>query len=394
MNLKLKGALVALFSLFVIGASQAQSINKSRFGKGLQFIAADSSFSLKFSTRFQMLYQGATNSSQNQLDDRFLIRRARLKFEGFAYSPKLEYKIELGLSNSDIGNDDPAMFNNADNIILDAVAKWNFAPHWELWAGQTKLPGNRERIVSSQKMQFVDRSLLNSRFNLDRDAGLQLHHAHMIGNAVVREIASVAMGEGRDITANNSGGYDYTAKVEVMPFGEFEGDGAYVGSDIYREETPKLAIAAAYDFNDNATRARGQLGDFLSAQRDLRTVFVDAMFKYRGFSSMAEYANSKAPDGPVVAFTDAGLVEETFVTGNAFNVQAGYLFPSNWEVAGRYTSYNPEKVTNLHAQEQYTLGLSKYIVGHSLKVQSDVTLQDQPGKDNTFLFRLQMEVAL
>ena len=30
------------------------------------------------------------------------IRRARLKFDGFALSPKLKYKLELGLSNRDI----------------------------------------------------------------------------------------------------------------------------------------------------------------------------------------------------------------------------------------------------------------------------------------------------
>ncbi|AKD05586.1 FmdC precursor [Pontibacter korlensis] len=377
------------------GTAQGQSINKSKFGKGLQFVAADSSFSLKFSTRFQMLYQGVINNGTNEeLEDRFLIRRARLKFEGFAYTPKLEYKIELGLSNSDIGNDDPSRFNNADNIILDAVAMWNFAPGWELWVGQTKLPGNRERIISSQKMQFVDRSLLNSRYNIDRDAGLQLHHSHNIGNMLVREVASISMGEGRDITVNNAGGYDYTGKIELFPFGEFEGGGAYVGSDIYREETPKLAIAAAYNFNDNATRSQGQLGDFLSGERDLHTVFADAMFKYRGFSSMAEYARRKAPDGPVVLQSDEGAVEETFVTGNAFNIQAGYLFKTNWEVAGRYTTYNPERTTGLRPQEQYTLGLSKYIVGHSLKVQSDVTLQDQPGRENSYMFRLQMEVAL
>jgi len=371
-----------------------QSINQTKFGKGLQFVAADSSFSLRIGARFQVLYQAGNNIATQELDDRFLIRRARLKFDGYAYSPKLEYKIELGLSNSDIGNDNPAVSNNADNIILDAVAMWNFAPNWELWVGQTKLPGNRERIVSSQKMQFVDRSLLNARFNIDRDAGLQLHHAHQIGRAAVREILSVSMGEGRDITVNNAGGYDYTAKVEVMPLGEFEGDGAYVGSDIYREETPKLALAAAYNYNDNASREGGQLGDFLSAQRDLRTLFLDAMFKYRGFSAMTEYAHKEAPAGPVVARTEVGLVEETFVVGKAFNIQGGYLFKNNWEVAGRYTTYNPARATGLNPQEQYTLGISKYIVGHSLKVQGDATLQDQPGSESTYLFRLQMELAL
>ncbi|TPE45036.1 FmdC precursor [Pontibacter mangrovi] len=380
---------------FTVGTAKAQTINNSKFGKGLQFVAADSSFSLKFGTRFQMLYQGGRSSSMEQLEDKFLIRRARLKFEGFAYSPKLEYKIELGLSNNDIGNDQPEMFDNASNIILDAVAMWNFAPGWELWVGQTKLPGNRERIISSQKLQFVDRSLLNSRFNIDRDAGLQLHHTHQVGNqAILRESAAVSTGEGRDVAVDNTGGYSYTGKIEFMPLGEFESSGAYVGGDLSREETPKLAIAAAYNFNDNTNRSRGQLGSFLSGERDLQSVFVDAMFKYRGFSSMAEYANRTAPDGPVLSRTEDGKVDEVFLTGNAFNLQAGYLFKSNWEVAGRYTAFNPERVTGTNGQEQYTLGLSKYIVGHSLKVQSDVTLQDQPGKDNFYQFRLQMEVAL
>ncbi|MER2999111.1 porin [Pontibacter populi] len=386
--------LLSTFIVTAISSANAQTINNSKFGKGLQFVAADSSFSLKFSTRFQVLYQGSENTVTNNWDDRFLIRRARLKFEGFAYSPKLEYKIELGLSNSDIGNDTPDQTNNADNIILDAVAKWEMLPGLSLYVGQTKLPGNRERVVSSQKMQFVDRSLLNSRFNIDRDAGLQLHHEHTVGNVVLREIGSVSMGEGRDITINNTGGYDYTGRFEILPFGTFAGDGDYVGSDLAREQTPKLALAATYDYNDDATRAQGQLGDFLSQQRDLRTVFVDAMFKYKGFSAMGEYANKKAPDGPVVLTDDTGDVEETFVTGEALNLQAGYLFPTNWEVAGRYTSYDPTKVTGLTPEKQYTLGINKFIVGHSLKVQGDVTLQKRDGRDDNYQFRLQMELAL
>ena len=38
---------------------------------------------------------------------------------------------------------------------------WHFAKNWELWAGQTKLPGNVERVISSGDLQLVDRSLLN-----------------------------------------------------------------------------------------------------------------------------------------------------------------------------------------------------------------------------------------
>ncbi len=388
------GAIIALFALFTASATQAQSVNNSKFGKGLQFITADSSFSMKFQTRFQMLYVGGSNPADNEWDDQFLIRRARLKFGGFAYDPRLTYKIELGLSNRDIGGEPIAQQNFANNIILDAVAKYNFAPGWELWVGQTKLPGNRERVISSQQLQFVDRSLLNSRFNIDRDAGLQLHHESSIGNVVIREAAAISNGEGRDYTALNAGGYGYTLRGEILPFGDFTSNGDYSGSDLSRERTPKLSIGATYDFNDDASRARGQLGNFLSQTRDLHTVFVDAMFKYRGFSAMGEYANKTAPDGPVVLRTDEGKIQETFITGNALNLQAGYLFKNNWEVASRYTSYNPDAAIGASDEDHYTLGLSKYIFGHSLKVQSDITLQQRAGKDDRYQFRLQMEVAL
>ncbi|EJF11730.1 MULTISPECIES: porin [Pontibacter] len=386
--------LLALFTICLSTFStQAQTINKSTFGKGLQFIAADSSFSLQLGARFQLQYQGGYDPNTKNWEDRFLVRRSRLKFDGFAFSPRLVYKIELGLSNSDIGSDVPDVTNNADNIILDAVAKWALTPNLRLWVGQTKLPGNRERVISSQKLQFVDRSLLNSRFNLDRDAGLQLHHEHQLGQVVLREIGSISMGEGRDITVNNSGGYDYTGRVEILPFGEFKGNGDYVSSDIEREQTPKLSLAASYDYNNNAAREQAQLGDFLSETRTLRTWFVDAMFKYRGFSAMGEYANRKAPGGPVVLRDEFGDVAETFVTGTALNLQAGYLMPSNWEVAGRYTDYNPTAETGLRNQEQYTLGVSRYIVGHSLKVQSDVTFTQEAEREDQTQFRLQMELA-
>jgi hypothetical protein len=35
--------------------------------------------------------------------------------------------------------------------------------------GQTKLPGNNQRVVSSGSLEFTDRTINNSRFNIDRD---------------------------------------------------------------------------------------------------------------------------------------------------------------------------------------------------------------------------------
>ncbi len=382
-----------LFALFLLPfLGEAQIVVPGKSWKGIQFVAADSSFSTKINARVQSLYVGEYDLDADKYSDGLQIRRARLKFEGFAVSPALEYKVELALSNSDISGG-TAENSSTANIVLDAVAKWKFAPGFSLWFGQTKLPGNRERVVSSQKLQLVDRSLLNSRYNIDRDLGFQLHHEFEAGKVVFREIAAVSMGEGRNITTGNKGGYDYTGRVEVLPFGDFKSEGDYFGADLAREKAPKLSVGFTYDYNDRASRERGQTGHFLSQQRDVKTWFADAMFKYQGFSAMAEYANKNTTGSPVLAVDNTGKVTQSFLTGSGFNVQAGYLFKNNFEVAGRFTSIDPEAVTQRASEKQYTLGISKYLAGHTVKVQSDVSLLEQRADLNQLMYRFQMEIG-
>lgn len=389
-----KLAIVLLFSLSLLCPALVlgQSPNTSKVGKGLQFIAADSSFSVKMNGRIQSLYSGTYSVDEKDYNDNMQIRRARLKFEGFAVSPKIQYKLELGLSNGDIGNVLPQT-NNTANVVLDALVKYNFAKGFDVIFGQTKLPGNRERVISSQKMQFVDRSLLNSRYNIDRDMGVQVAHESEHGGTVLRQIASISMGEGRNITTGNVGGYDYTGRFEVLPFGEFSGDGDYFGADLKREKTPKLALGLTYDFNDRASRQGGQLGSFFDQQRDLKTLFADAMFKFNGLSVMVEYADKRTNGSPVVEADIDGDVSKAFYTGKGYNVQAGYLFRNNFELAGRYTLINPERVTQRADQTQYTLGLSRYVSEHTVKFQTDISLLQENGESDELMYRFQVEIG-
>ena len=211
MNKVIATSLVVL----LVGFSFSQRKIDSKFGKGLyNVVAEDNSWSMKFGMRVQSLYVGENviNETDGVLPgtSSFLIRRARLKFGGHILTSKLKYKIELGLSNKDLGKVD-ATTNMAPKMILDAVIKWNFAENFVLWAGQTKLPGNRERVVSSANMQFVDRSLLNKNFNIDRDMGMQLRHHINVGEKfLIREMVAVSQGEGRNIVQNNIGGLQYT----------------------------------------------------------------------------------------------------------------------------------------------------------------------------------------
>ena len=49
-------------------------------------------------------------------------------------------------------------------------------------------------------------------------------------------------------------------------------------------------------------------------------------------------------------------------------------------------------MTGRAPQEQYTLGVSKYLVGHKLKVQSDVSYTTVGGDTDSIMFRTGFEL--
>ena len=400
MKLTLLPKVVTLLFICTFLSTNSQETNAPKFGKGLfNLIGQDSTWSMKIGLRFQTLATSKweVNNGLTNPESSMLIRRSRLKFDGFAYSPKLKYKVELGLSNRDQSGASEYT-SNAPRQILDAVLKWNFSGNFVLWAGQTKLPGNRERVISSANLQQVDRSLLNSRFNIDRDIGIQLrHHFKLSDTFLVKEIFSIAQGEGRNITTGNIGGYQYTTRVELFPFGNFTSKGDYKGGDLKFEPNPKLSLGFAYDFNNNASKTRSNQGSYMLNDTgfystNISTLFMDAMYKHQGFSVMAEYANRNAADA-LARNSDGTLTGDEVQVGAGLNLQTGYLVSKTVEVSARYTNITLDRnITGKAAENQYTLGVSKYIAGHKLKVQTDVSYTDIGFKTNQLLCRLQVDI--
>jgi len=391
---------VTLLCVFAFLSNSAQESNAPKFGKGLfNLMGQDSTWSMKIGLRFQTLATSNwdVNNGLSNPESSMLIRRSRLKFDGFAFSPKLKYKVELGLSNRDQSGASKYT-SNAPRYILDAVLKWNFSGNFVLWVGQTKLPGNRERVVSSANLQQVDRSLLNSRFNIDRDIGLQLRHRfNLTDTFLVKEIFSIAQGEGRNVTTGNIGGHQYTTRIELLPFGKFASKGDYKGSDLKFEPKPKLALGFAYDFNNNAAKTRSNQGAYMLNDTgfyttNIATFFMDAMYKHNGFSLMAEVANRTAEDA-LARNSDGTLTGDEVQVGTGLNLQAGYLVSKTLEASVRYTNITLDKdITGKGAENQYTIGLSKYISGHKLKVQTDVSYTDIGFKTNKLAYRLQVDI--
>ena len=136
-------------------------------GKGVSFTPKNKLF--KMTIRFRM---------QNQLamdfDDDFSleetqaqVKRLRLRLDGFLYSPKLLYCIQLGFTPYDT----KVLPNGNNNFIRDAVVCYRPSDTWNIAFGQTTVKSSRENIKSSSAMQFSNASIVNSEFNPDRDFG-------------------------------------------------------------------------------------------------------------------------------------------------------------------------------------------------------------------------------
>ncbi len=387
-----------IISIFTVNAQEASA---SKFGKGIFNIKGkNDSFSMNISARIQFLTSSTwteSDGSYESPESNFSVRRSRLKFKGFAYSPRLTYKLELGLSNRDITVDNE-LFCNTPHYILDAYVRWNFYKNFTLQVGQGKLPGNIERVISSGDLAMVDRSLLNSRFNIDRDLGMQLqHHFKLSENFIVKEIFAISQGEGRNITTGNLGGHQYTGRVEVLPFGDFKNKGDYSGADLEREQMPKLLLGVVYDRNADAVKSRSNMGSYLATnqgfyQTNINTFFLDTHFKYKGFSIMAEYAKRSADD-PIAKNEDNTPTGDVVNVGDAINVQMGYVLPSNLAITSRYTNIHFDEIVTLNNKvSQYTLALSKYIAKHKLKVQSDISYQTNSTSNDKLMLQLQFEI--
>lgn len=371
--------LLAAFTLAALSAvfAQESSVN-AQVGKGIQFKTGDELFYLKFRTRVQMRwdFDNGLNSSQadSYFENKAWVKRSRLKFDGYFLNKDLVYKIE---------------YDVVGGYVRDAIIKYKIN-NTQFWFGQGKLPGNRERVVSSANMQLVDRSVFNSYYNIDRDVGVQLHHKFNIGEAVIFDRWALTSGDG--IRNNDfSKGLSVTGHLEIQPLGAFTGKGDYKSADLEREKTPKIALTFYTNYNVNAYKDRGQVGKIIDGHADLLNMGGDFLLKYRGYSLMIEAGGRSVTDDNKFVYDDNGDVVNVYYTGFGANVQTGYVFKNNFELSGRYSFTKPNDLEFNPEITDYTLAVSKYIIGHNFKLQADVTFREEPATQNQIIARLQME---
>ncbi len=339
-------------------------------GKGLSFESDDGQFAMAMRLRAQFLYTGLHEPEEEEpLVHSFQIRRARLQFGGHVFGENNRYKTELAFSPRDEGVDGGPTITP----LLDWYAELTHVRDLHLRVGQYKVPFNRQRVISSGDLQLVDRSIVQSEFNLDRDVGLHVFSPDLGGLGVLKYYAGAWINQGRDAMDAAPLHPMYIARVEVLPFGKFAD---YSEVDFARGE-PGLSIGAAYAFLDDATSDRGILGDPFpdGGTADLHTFTGDVLFKGGGFSLLSEgyLRRGERTAGDAVDELGEPITAEPVRDGVGWFVQAGYLLGAvPLEVSARYDDLSPSG-TGSALEEAHAAGggASWYFAEHSLKLQGD-----------------------
>ena len=317
---------------------------------------------IRYSTPFDAGPRNAPGFDKEELTQ-FRFRRARFKAKGVVFRPWVQYAIEHDLVNNRF----------ITGSLTIAHLDW-----LQLKVGQWKATYNRERVTSSGKQQFAERSIVNRPFTIDRQMGSMLTGRLMKGTwGDSRYYAGVFSGTGRGVSPvkENDGTPMLMARYQ---WNFLKRDLPYSQSDLEYHEKPAASLA----FGTVSNRGRytrfsssggGQIIGFEPGepgQYSLRQYVQETALKYKGFSLQQEFHWKRIVDNK--NFTT------TYLRGSY--VQAGYFFhyfvpwiPKQLQTAGRYAfvDYNTAAPDDL--LDEFTFAVNWFFWDHANKLTFDVS---------------------
>lgn len=289
-------------------------------------------------------------------------------------------------------------YDLVDSRLLDLRATWVTHSAVNLRVGQWKADYNRERIDSSGKQQFVERSIATYWFTIDRQWGSMA--SGRVGEGTSYDSnwwGGVLAGNGR--SGDSDGGrpmlmsrWQWNYTDAPLPFSQ---------SALKRYEKPRGSLAFAVVANDSGyTRFSSDGGGQLPGYEDGEDN------QYRVWQGMQEWAWQKGG----LSFQQELHMKtiDDRIKGGTRDLLGGYAqagwfpsehwraFPKSVELAIRGAYVNTDSAQNLDNKE-LTLGANWFVNGHRNKFTADVSyLQavDDNHTESDYRFRLQWDLSI
>ena len=389
--------------------------------KGFEIKSRDGKYSTQIQWRVQMRYSHpisgdpdegeflGSDQVTDQSESTFQIRRARIKVGGHGYKPWLKYYFEYDWPSSRL----------LDWRIMIEKYRW-----LQLRVGQWKINYNRERVDSSGKQEFVERSIVNPTFTLDRQVGAMVY-GHLFPGTPADSwyYAGVFTGRGRG-QVNDDGRMLWMGRLQWNFLGR---DLKFSQTDVEFHEKPTGSVAfGLYTDRTDCTRFSSagcaNLTGFSGAGGDdnangrfsLYGMVEEVAFKWRGFDLQHEYhwkqiddkqfplgcdsppfgTGSPGCQGPrtnlMGSYTQAGFFPHHFISTS---------IPQELHMGFRYAFVDPNISSPFDLNQEYTFVINYFFAGHRNKLTFDtsrLTLNNSPA-DGGFQaiqrFRLQWDIS-
>lgn len=337
---------------------------------GFSISTKDGNWKTKIRWRFQFRstypYENTPRSASgfSTKQPTFNVRRSRIKVDGHGYRPWIKYKFEYDLPTS---------------TLLDWRVTLTKFDWLQLRVGQFKVNYNRERVDSSGKQQFIDRSIVNRMFTVDRQTGVELL-GHLFSGTFAdsRYTVGVYTGMGLGRTNNDDNNLMYMGRFQWNFLGR---DLKFSQSDVeyHKKPTGSIAFAASTD-QSKCTRFSssgcGNLDGYTnpdnakSGQFNIKQIMGEFAFKYHGLSLQQEYHWKKIKDN----------VNDTKTNLMGAYTQVGYfphylipIIPKPLETAFRYAYVDSNTSQSNDIRQEYTVALNWFFFGHNNKITVDVS---------------------
>ncbi len=358
-----------------------------QLGDGLRFNVNDGEYKFSINGFVQGVYKNEKTDGTPAVNY-MNTRNAYLSISGSMYKEKLSFLLQNNFSNG--------------KPLLDAWIAYSPISNLKISFGQKQtFTNNREMTFFEDQLQFVDRGIFSTAFcNTGREFGMFFEGQLGKNAVIIKPKFAITSGDGINSFGANSadvdkGGLKYGGRLDILPLGNFKpGNDGYI-VDLLHEDKVKILVGTACSLNVGASNKIGEgHGDFTFYDNtgkeklpNYRKFYGDMLIKYKGFSLLTEYIKTSAAalEGSFVnaAATSPLIptdVSNYFVLGNGVNIQSGYVTKSGYSLDIKFEKLRKEFNNNnslLVNQDAYTFGLTKYIKGHNLKIQTSFTSLNQ-----------------
>jgi hypothetical protein len=356
-------------------------------GTGLNFSFNEGSYYFGLSGFIQ---PGFLRETMDDMEDvnTFRSKRTFLQFEGNAVEEKVSFFVQLDFSQANPLMDVYMAYQPVEAVKISFGQKQNFT-------------NNREMIYREDRLQFVNRSLLSQSLSqTGREFGVFVESKFEVGNFGIMPMASLTSGDGRnsfgqDSRDTDAGGVKFGGRLDLYPLGYFKPGNELTSVDLAREDQLKFVVGVAGSQNTGASDAVGEGHNnfFLFDENgdsnlpDYRQLYADLLMKYKGFSLLAEYANTSATGLDLVFLDQAATqilapqqISQFLALGDSYNLQLGYVTKDGYSFDVRYGSTTPEfenyAGSVLTDMSQTSFGFSKYFYDNALKIQASYSRFD------------------